>query len=550
MKARAHAIHLALICILAAAVYAPVINAPFQWDEMGYILKNPFVLEPGLVLEPGGLEGHRLYRAFWGRPVGYFSFALNYALGGDDPVGYHMVNTALHMGNAALLYWLVLLLLATPRMRDSALYDRRAGLALCAAVLWAVHPLHTEAVTYVFQRHVLFAALFSLLAACLYLRSRYMMEEGAGGRGPWALYAGTVLAVLLAMKSKETAFTLPLMIMLMEVVFLTGAARRRALLLVPVLLTMLVVPVSLVNRDAHGVIGGLAAQAGNYAGLEGKGQEYFLTQSRVVLTYQRLLAFPVNQNLYYDYPVYSKATAPVVFAWLVHAALLGGALWAIARGGRRRPWLLVVGFGVAWFYLALAVESSLVPIPMFINEYRVYLPSAGLMMAGVVLFVSIVPLRAGRAVALSLLVLFSVLTFERNALWADRVALWQDVVAKSPGRSRAYGNLGNTYYLSGRIEDAIAAYERELALDPSAYRQRVNLGIMRMEQGRYVEGAGEFREALRLQPGLGVARYNLAAALYLTGRPEEALRELETLLAAEPRYPRARELMERIRSDG
>jgi hypothetical protein len=325
------------------------------------------VKDLGYFVDPEKAKGLELHGALKSRYVGYLSFALNYRVGGLDVTGYHLFNLAVHILNALLVYVLVLRTFQTPFLRRGVSNARAVPIALLSSLLFVAHPIQTEAVTYIFQRLASLAAFFTLLSLLSYLRSR----QSAGRTSAIGFYGVSVASAVLAMKTKENSFTLPLVIVLFEFLFFTGRFRRRALRLVPLLLTLAIIPLTLAGSDKPmgDLISDIVPATRGYEGLS-RG-DYLITEFRVIVTYLRLLVLPIDQNLEYDYPVFRSFTDPQVlssFLLLLSIALLALYLLVRSRTGERDA--AVVAFGIFWFFITLSVESSIVPIPMLINEYR------------------------------------------------------------------------------------------------------------------------------------------------------------------------------------
>src|SRR3972149_3742388 len=236
------------------------------------------------------------------RFCGFLSFALNYAYGGLNAASYHLVNIAVHLANAVLTAALVFTLFRTPALKK-AFSDgwTVAAIAVTAALVFAVHPVQTQAVTYIVQRFASLATFFYLLSVVSYLKARLEAgEKGTRHRGA-ALYAIALFSAVLAMMTKETAFTLPFAIALCEVMFFTGAFRRFYYVL-PFLLTLPLIPLNLMassgySEDFFGALVDASAPADTIS----RGA-YFLAQSRVMVTYVRLLFFPFHHTREHDDP--------------------------------------------------------------------------------------------------------------------------------------------------------------------------------------------------------------------------------------------------------
>ena len=233
----------ASVVLLGLAAYANAFDVPFTFDDDSSIVTNESVHDLG-----GFLAGWKGYRGHPTRFIGNLSFAVNFRLGGLDPTGYHLVNVAVHVLNALLLWALIRVTFRTPRLSESSLAPWSGAVATAAALLFVAHPIQTQAVTYVVQRFASLATTFYLLALLLWARWRLRRDAG-GGRGlPGAAgYLAVLAAVLLGMRTKEIAITAPLAIALYEAWFFQGRWRRRLPWLLPVLATLALIPLDLVG---------------------------------------------------------------------------------------------------------------------------------------------------------------------------------------------------------------------------------------------------------------------------------------------------------------
>ncbi len=494
------AAHLLLILLAGTLVYANTLHAPFQWDEDKFILQNPVVTDG---VSADAVRGDdELFKMDVHRAVPIFTFRINFLLQGTAVEGYHVVNIAIHLLNALLVYALLILTFRTPFLQGTRLQGYAGAIAFCSALLFVVHPVQTEAVTYVHQRLASLAALFYLVSLAAFAQARI---SSAVSRTAWPWFVGSFLAAVLAMKSKENAFTLPLMIALYEFLFFSGEIKPRILRLVPFWATMLIIPVTSLS-----VIGWSVDQASRAHEAVLPRTAYLLTQFRVIITYLRLLVLPVDQNLIYDYPVFtSLLQPPVLLSFLALLAFAALAVVLLRRARRTDPALRIPAFGIFWFFLTLSVESSIIPIPSLINEYRLYLPSVGAFAAAVSAFF----LLAGRKgtvsqPALRLLVaaiavaamLLGTATFRRNDLWNDRLALWQDTEQKSPGDPLPHANVGYLYEEQGDLPEAIKHYQAALSVSPTYLNARFNLGNTYLKIGMYREAAQAFQRVLLQDP--------------------------------------------------
>jgi protein O-mannosyl-transferase len=588
------ALHLVIILVVGFLAYSNTFQSPFQWDEADFITGNPIVRDMGFFAEPSKAVGLPAYDALKSRYIGYLTFALNYKLHGASVFGYHIVNLAIHLINALLVYFLVLLTFRTPYFKseklavssekaevrndspasgipslltthDSLLTTDYSHLfAFAVAMLFVAHPVQTEAVTYVFQRLASLVSMFYLMSLVLYIKGRLSVISSQQSKGHsrftiiW--YLLSLLCAVLAMKTKENAFTLPVIITLYEFLFFSDSLKARFLRLLPFLLTMLIIPLTIMSLESTaGEIISQVKDPESFGYQNLSRNAYFLTQFRVIVTYIRLLFFPVNQNIDYAYPINNSFfEPPVVFSFLFLAAIAGFGMYLIYRSRQADKLtsqqtihdsrftihgLRLIGFGILWFFITLSVESSIIPIPMVIDEYRAYLPSVGFLlavMAGAMLIIkrpggnSLIKERVAIAAFMALAVIFASATYARNTLWKDKVSLWEDVVAKSPASPRGYNNLGIAYNEKGMNEKAISMYERCIELSPFQKDVHINLGVAYALAGQNEKAIGEFTKAIAITPGNGVIYSNLARLYAQTGRFDKAAETYTKAIELDP----------------
>ena len=402
----------------------------FQFDDYNVIVDNGSVHTWGSFLAglPLGI-----------RPLLKFTYTLNWT-SGLGLSGFHLVNVALHAANAVFLFFLA--------SRVGSPFISRFA-ALLPALLFAVHPVQTEAVTYVSGRSVSLMAFFYLGSLLAYLRGR---ERGSR----LLLYLASPFLFLLAVASKEVALTLPFAMILCE------AARRERDGWKEVLRA----------QAAHwGLLAALAvfllAHAGYARLIEAcfdirGAADNLLTQIHGIGYLLSRLAIPYALNIDPDLPVFSPGSPIPLPEVLLLAALLAAGIVGLKNRS-------VAGFGVLWFFLHLLPTNSFIPRLDVANDRQLYLASWGLFMA-VAAGADFLRGKWGAwratAVAAVLVLALGVLTVSRNMAYRSEVALWEDTVRKSPGKARAWNNLGYAYQQAGRVPDAEAAYLRALRIDP------------------------------------------------------------------------------------
>ena len=547
-------VHILIIVIAGFLIYSNTFKAPFIFDDEDSIVNNPAIKDIRLFIDPARAEKD-------GRFIGFLTFALNYKMHALDVTGYHVFNLLIHLMNALLVYWLVVLTFRTPYASDYVQRDIfkpsdvRHQIALFTGLLFVSHPIQTQAVTYIVQRFASLATLFYLFSLVMYIKAR---GSESSNKARYAFYAASILSTLLAMRTKEITFTLPVMIILYEWMFFKGIIKRRLLYLLPFLLTMPIIPLTWMGMPiipsmrtgSEGLLSPFIRfeEITRMAVILSR-WDYLNTEFRVIVTYIRLLFFPAHQNLDYDYPIYRTFFNPeVVISFLFLLALFGLGVYLFYASTRvekgNRFWLRLVSLGILWFFVTLSPESSIVPVWDVIYEHRLYLPSVGFFMA---LMSGIVFIRAWLGsrtkmvekafmpAMIFVVIGLSATAYARNTVWQDGVTLWEDVIKKSPNKVRPYSHLGGFYLKQGRMNEAIAAYQAAIIRKPDNAEAHNNLGIVYRKQGRFDDAVQEIRTALKYGgPGYAEAHSNLGRVYYDQGRFDDAIKEYQTALKYKP----------------
>jgi tetratricopeptide (TPR) repeat protein len=513
-----------MVVLSAVTVYRNSLSGPFIYDDAPSITNNPTIrhlwpLAP--VLSPPTVAG------VGGRPLVNLSLAINHALGGSAVRGYHLLNLSVHvLAGLALLG----VTRRTLRLRSRPPRSRVEGparpqpeirrrldaaalpLALAAAVLWTVHPLQTEAVTYVSQRTESLMGLFYLLTLYAFIRGT------ESSPGLWHSLA--VAACLAGVACKEVMVTAPLLVLMYDRTFVAGsfreAWRRHWRMYLGFAGTWLVLGLLMTGLSHRGVGYGLGATWWAYG----------MTECQVVMRYLALAVWPHPLVLDYGPDLESRITiiAP-------YAALLAGLVAATIVGVWRRP---VLGFFGVWFFAILAPASSVVPVavqPM--AEHRMYLPLAAVLAAGAA-GLYILAGRRSLVIGLALGAGWGCLTLQRNETYRTELAIWADTVAQAPDNARAHNNLGLILFQAGRLDEALDHYEQAVRLKPGYADGQGNYGCALFRAGRIPEALDHLETALRIRPDSAEANYNLGNALFQLGQREEGIALCETALRLDP----------------
>ncbi len=585
-------LHSIILVVLTLAAYANTFHVPLLFDDEGAIINNPVIRNLDNYFS--NVSG---YAEYPNRCIGYLSFAINYHFGGLNVVSYHVVNLGVHLLTGLLVYNLVRLTFRTPFLLESKLSSSRNMLALAIALIFALHPIQTQAVTYIYQRLASMSTMFYLAALVMHIQWRFNHREGARflSARVLPLWILSLASAVLAMKIKETAFTLPYIILLYEFLFFGRPDRRLTAIMAPILLSNMLIPLTLINLDMGGsqFLNELSTSATTKMPLSR--WEYLCTQFSVIITYIRLMIIPINQNLDYDYPLSISIFEPrALFSFIALLVVFVSAIYLWRRSGRKgQENLRLVSFGILWFFITLSIESSIIPIADVIFEHRLYLPSFGFILAVVILAVIVADLpeiqnlklkRIAIPALAGVVLLMAGATYARNHVWRDWLTIWHDTVRKSPSKARPHNILGIGYLYRQLYDSAEQEFQKAIKLDPAYMEAYFNMGLVYRNMERYAESIEMYQKALGMsggsktlmakifseiganyvflgnmdkaidyfanavknEPEFTEFRNNYAHALMENGARDAAAAEFRTVLSMEPGNPRALQMLQEM----
>jgi tetratricopeptide (TPR) repeat protein len=497
------------IVLSAVAVYRDTFSVPLIYDDRLWITWNPYIqnlrsLADVLSPPPGSVA--------FGRPVLSLSLALNYAISGDNAWSYHVANLLIHVLAALVLFGIVgRTLRYRPGWFPTA--RERTLAAFAVALLWAVHPLQTESVTYVIQRAESLMGLF-------YLLTLYCFVRGAQSGEPRAWHLLSVLFCLLGMATKEVMVTAPLVVLAYDRTFLGGslreAIRLRTGLYAGLACTWVIPAILTLGLHGRGVGYGLGYTWWSYG----------LTECWVVAHYLLLALWP--HPLVFDYGPDIVAGLRDVLPWACLLTVLAGiTLIAVIRRS-------ALGFAGLWFFLILAPGSSVVPVafqPM--AEHRMYLPLAGVVAVLVAGAWGWLGRRSLYLFAAAALALGTAASF-RNRAYRSETSIWADTVLRRPSNARAHLALGSALALEWRNPEAARQFEEALRIDPGDFQARRNLGLAFYHMGRADEALAQYGLIAPPTPDSGPLHYDRGLALDLAGRTQEAAGEYARAVQLDP----------------
>ena len=527
---------IALIVLMGFAVYANSFKAKFVFDDEALVENNLFIRSPAFLkniftqdIGEGSGKASGLYR-----PLQTLSYMLDRSLWGLDVRGYHCTNTVLHVLVAVSLYFLVFLL-----------FNDRL-LSFFTVLLFVVHPVHSEAVTYISGRADSLASLFMLLSFIFYIKS---LEAE---RGYWSLLA--VLAFALALLSRENVLIFPLAIILYHSIFKSKVHLKAFLPLLVLAVVYILVRLTLLRH--------LLITPEEKSFLIQRIPGFFVALS----TYLGLLIFPFFLHMEYG---------SELFPWLHFCGLVGmlivvAAVYCLRKRSKDR--LLV--FSIGWFFLMLLPQSNLYPLSAYMAEHWLYLPSIGFFLIVGRYLSSLMRFqpsrRRGIVLACGVVALFSILTIKQNTYWQDPIAFYRRTLVYAPKSFRAYNNIGKLYREEGNLGEAIAsyrgalmiksdypyahnnlgnalkdagepeealiAYEKAILLDPSYANAYYNLGNLYNSLGQRAQAIEAYKKAVQLNPYDAVGLNNLGALYYLQEQYPQAIDAFKRAIAIRPSY--------------
>jgi tetratricopeptide (TPR) repeat protein len=527
------------ILLAAALVYLPAMSGPFIFDDLTADSLNPAGSPPVLTLMKSS------------RPLFYLSLWLDRQLFGLSPMPMHLVNLLLHLLNACLIVGVVKRILAMAGVES----NRRDWLAVAAGGVFALHPVLTEAVSYIVSRSEALSLFFALAALRVFLGA----ESIGLGRA-----LATLLFTALAALAKEHSFAL-VPLMLLTAVWFGGSVwqglKAKALVIAPLIVGGFAGAIYVFKAVGTQATAGFGVQAVTPI-------NYLATQCTVIWRYVFMFFLPWGMNIDHAIPFAKSFAEPSAIAGAL--ALLAGAAAAVFWR-KTHP---LAGFGWLAFLILLAPTSSIVPIADAMTDRRLYLSSLGLLVFASEWFRRGRSPGRGEAAGLAaVLVVLGALGWNRNQDYTSAERLWRASIASNPANARAHFQLAHALYSQGECAESAASYEKAyslgqqgadllvdwaLALDCASqsnaaieklraalaqesrnYHTHATLGMVLAKQGRLEDALAELNQAIELNKRFDMSWTYRGNVLFLLGRRNEAASDFRQALALNPENPAA-----------
>lgn len=525
-------IALLALLLFTGLSYSNTLHSPPVFDDLATFIYNRdvyldnFSLDSLAQIHSGRFGQHRF--------IPMLSFAVDHLIGQGSIVQFHLTNIIIHLLATTAVFLLAMGLAKTPIGQKKLSILDPAVFGLFVAALWALHPVQTNAVTYLVQRMASLTALFYVTSLAGYLWAR-TGQSGLARKSGWLVF---ILAMAGAFWSKENSATLPLAVLLLETIFITPTLGKKVLArlgwqhwLVLAIIVILLLPFAATK---------ISQLANGFSGRHFTMEERLFTELRVVVFYLSLLFLPLpgRLNLDHDFPISHSLFTPATTG--LSLLLLIFLVFAALRVRHRHPF---IAFGILFFFLNLIIESSIIPLEI-IFEHRLYLPSLGFSLVLVALmdwggrFIPVQTDQERKTVLILGMVIIgcflAVTTTLRNHAWRDKLTISQDIAAKSPLKPRVHTNLGKELANVGRYEEALAALQLSIDLGEGRSEEYMkaasNIVSIFVSQEKYAEAIERGQKLLENRPagrlnfeGYPILMASMAKAYWRLGKFDYSL---------------------------
>ena len=530
------------LMLIILTCYFNTFNCSWHFDDRPNILNNER-------LHLKTLDGESILHTFYAapgkpdkiyRPIPCLSFALNWYFHEDQIFGYHVVNLIIHLITAVILFQAIRILFNTPTLKGKW-GEAENFIALLAATLWAIHPIQTQAVTYIVQRMAAMAAMFYILSTYFYLKARISRLP----KNKVIFFILCATSFVCSILSKENALMLPISLLLIEIIFFDYIKKNNILKTTWVALSVCLLLLLfggaiffLLKGDPKLFIDNL------YATRPFTLLERLSTEHRVLIMYLYRLLYPVSSLLSIEYDI--QISSSVFSPWTTIPSILTVYLLFGIAVIKCKKWP-TFSFGILFFLINHIVESSILPIEI-VFEHRNYLPSMFFFLPFAVLIQKgfLYYSKTKRYMQMVIIFFVTILlagtgyaTYVRNMDWATEETLWLDAMKKAPGRARPCQNLANFYARNGQKEKADGLYAKALNLKDSKPKYARGISLRGMaelayQKKEYVNAISLYETAIKESKKSNKGQYKVILSLIRLGKLHEAAEKSDRLLLKKP----------------
>ncbi|OGX29772.1 MAG: hypothetical protein A2879_00040 [Omnitrophica WOR_2 bacterium RIFCSPHIGHO2_01_FULL_49_10] len=509
-----------LIVIFGFIVYANSFFNDFVYDDSFLVVKNSYIKSWQNLKEifvshifEGSNRSGRFYR-----PLQSLSYVFDYSLWKLNPFGYHLTNTTLHILNAILAYFLINLL------------TKGRLISLVASILFVIHPVQTEAVTYISGRSDLLGAFFLLSSLLLYIRYASSKRKN--------LLIISLISFMLALLSREAAIIFPFILVLYNYYFIGKEKKIKLIPLLYFLIASIYILLRITVLEFHTTESNLSSLS-LFTRL--------ITSFKVFSSYLRLFIVPFGLHMERQVAVVKSFFE---FQVILSTVLFFAILALILRSYKKeRP----ISFGLSFYLLNLIPYSNIYPLNAFMADHWLYFPSIGFFMAISIALSKAVDSNLKKLISgfiILIIAFYSALTIKRNLDWKDPLTFYQNTLRYSPNSFKAHNNLASIYARQKLFDKAIEEYKKALQVNPYAQDTYFNLGNVYINKGMYNEAIDAYKKAIELNPKDAGAHNNLGIAYYLIKDYQNAKAHWKNTLKFDPNHEGAKDSLEQLRKSG
>ena len=512
-----HLLPIVLLVCVSAIVYFNSLSNGFVYDDLTTIVENMHIKRFGNYLS--SFYNPSYFKVSGGeasyRPVATLSYYLLYAVFDVNPLGYHLASVVLHMFNVILVY-----------LMAHAILNHKSP-AVMAGLLFACHPVNTEAVNAVSYNEDLIAALFFFLALLLYIK-----QKPSAPKRNLLFFIISLLSFLLGLLSKEMAITLPAVVVLYDLTLREPVSNKISVNRV----------LEVVQQRKFYYVGFLGVSLFYlwlrfftiYNPEEVETQIWGRLIDRVIylpvlfFKYIKLILFPLNLNADYvfTYPTRFIDFVPLLSVMIV-LGLIIFSLFIFKTSA-------ATAFGIWWFFVTLFPVYNLIQIYNPFAERYLYIPLFGFCLVVAILLeygLNRFSLSGSRVIkmfiVMGIVVFYAVICIDRNKDWKDSYSLWSRTLEVEPNSFRAHGNLARVYQEKGLIEASLREVKKTMALNPNDHKAHYNLGVILSKQGFISEAISAYKKSIELNPRFKNAYFNLGNIYKTQNMLEEAKQDYQ-----------------------